>query len=103
MVTIERRTPRSRFAILRLDMLTTPNRLTMAGQAALRALGDGRISAHDAVWERVPLAQAQKTAHAAFRAALRAGNYRSNRAPVSKIDAAAEIPLKLVQRKRASA
>jgi hypothetical protein len=80
MVWFERSSPHSRFAILRLEMLTTPNMLTVAGKTALKAMAEGRISAHDAVWDRVPLAQADKMAHAAFRAAIQVGNYRLNRA-----------------------
>ena len=101
MVWFERRSPRSRFANLRLDMMTTPNMLTVAGQTALKALGDARISAHDAVWESVPLARMERLAHAVFRAAIRVENYRLNRAKVSKIDL--RSALKIVARKRASA
>jgi hypothetical protein len=103
MVWFERRSPRSRFANLRLDMMTTPNMLTVAGQTSLKALGDPRISAHDAVWESVPLARVEKMAHAAFRAAVRVENYRLNRAKVSKIDLSGKSSLKVVARKRASA
>ena len=75
MIWFEPPSPRSRFVVLRLDMFTTPNLLTVAGQTALQALGEGRITAHDAVWQRVPRAHAQKMAHAALRAAIRVGNY----------------------------
>jgi hypothetical protein len=111
MVWFERRSPHSRFGCLRLDMLTTPNMLTGAGQTALKALGEGKISPHDAVWEQVPLARAEKMAHAAFRAAIQTPNYRLNRASISKIDSKAiskidskrKRTLNLVPRKRASA
>ena len=103
MVWYERHSPRSRFGCLRLDMLTTPNMLTAAGQAALKALGDGRISAHDAVWARVPLFRLAKMAHAALRAAIQTGHYRLNRSPLAKIDARRRVPLKLVTRKIISA
>jgi hypothetical protein len=103
MVWFERSSPHSRFATVRLDMFTTPNMLTAAGQAVLDGLGEGWITAHDAAWRRTPRARAGKMAHAAFRAAVQAGHYRSNRSPLSKIDATAERPLKLVARKRASA
>ena len=103
MVWFERDSPHSRFGRLRLDMLTTPHMLTGPGQTALKALGDGKISAHDAIWERVPLARTAKTAHAAFRAAIQVPNYRLNHAPVSKIDSRRKRPLKLVPRKLASA
>ena len=103
MVWFERYSPRSRFGRLRLDMLTTPNMLNGAGQAALKALGDGRFSPHDAVWERVPLLLLAKMAHAAFRAAVQAQNYRLNRTPLTKIDARRMKPPKLLTRKTASA
>jgi len=103
MVWFERRSEYSRFGRLRLDMLTTPHMLTGAGQTALKALADGQISAHDAVWEHLPLARAAKMAHAAFRAAIQVQNYRLNRAPISKIDARRKRSLKLVPRKLASA
>ena len=103
MVWFERLSPRSRFGHLRLDMLTTPHMLTGVGQAALKALADGQISAHDALWENVPLVRAAKMAHAAFRAAIQVANYRLNREPVSKIDSRRKRPLKLVPRKQVSA
>ena len=103
MVWFERRSPHSRFGCLRLDMLTTPNMLTGAGQAALKALGDGQVSAHDAVWESVPLPRLAKMAHASFRAAVQAPNYRRSRTPLAKIDAQRQKSLKLVSRKMASA
>jgi hypothetical protein len=102
LVWFERRSPHSRFAILRLDMMTTPNVLTEAGRAAVDALGEGLISAHDAVWELVPRGRVAKMAHAAFRAAIQVGNYRLNRVP-AKIDARRAKSLKLVARKMASA
>ena len=103
MVWFERRTPRSRFGRLHLDMLTTPHMLTGAGQSALKAIGEGRITAHDAVWELVLLNRAGKMAHAAFRAALQVENYRANRSKVSKIDTRPKKSLKLIPRERASA
>jgi hypothetical protein len=103
MVWFERLSPRSRFGCLRLDMLTTPHMLTGVGQSALKALGEGQISAHDAVWERVPLARMAKLAHAAFRAAIQMESHRLSREPVAKIDSRRKRSLKLVPRKRASA
>jgi hypothetical protein len=93
MVWFERHTPRSRFGRLRIDLLTTPNVLTGAGQAALKALGVDQVSPHEAVWERVPLPRLTKLAHAAFRAVVQSGHYRPNRAGVTKLD---RKPLKLV-------
>ena len=103
MVWFERHSPRSRFGRLRLDMLTTPNMLTGAGQSALKSLGDIQASPHDALWERVPLPRLRKMAHAAFRAAVQAGNYRLNRAPLAKIDARRAGSLQVAPRKVASA
>ena len=103
MIWFERRTPHSRFGRLRLDMMTTPNVLTGAGQSALKEVGEGKITAHDAFWELVPLNRAARMAHAAFRAATLVKHYRVNRAPVSKIDTRRKKPLKLVPRERASA
>jgi hypothetical protein len=102
MVWFDRHSAYSRFGCLRVDMLTTPNVLTGAGQAALKTLGDGQISAHDAIWDRVPLPRLPKMAHAAFRVAVQVPNYRLNRTP-AKIDARRRKPLKLVPRKLASA
>jgi hypothetical protein len=103
MVWFERHSPRSRFGALHLDMLTTPNMLTGAGQGALKALGAAKPSPHDAHWERVPLGRLDKLAHAVYRAAIQAQNYRLNRAQLAKIDARSGKPLKLVSRKIASA
>jgi hypothetical protein len=110
MVWFERLSPYSRFVHLRLDMLTTPNTLTGAGQSALKALGDGRITAHDALWERIPRARAAKMAHAVLRAAIQVDHYRLNRTSVApravaprSINTRRDKPLKLVPRKRASA
>jgi hypothetical protein len=102
-VWFERCTPHSRFGNLHLDMMTTPHMLTGAGQSALKEVGKGLITAHDAMWERVPLNRAAKMAHAAFRAAIQVKNYRTNRTPVSKIDTRRKGTLKLVPRERASA
>jgi len=79
MVWIEFRTPRSRYGRVRLDMFTTPNRLTPAGQAAMNALGQARASPHDACWERIPLRELDRFANSVFRAATRRGNYEPNR------------------------
>jgi hypothetical protein len=103
MLWFERRSPRSRFGNLRLDMLTTPNMLTGAGQAALKALGTPKLSQHDAIWERVPLPRLEQLAHAAFRIAIQSRYYRPNRTQLTKIDTRRGKPLKLVPRKVASA
>lgn len=103
MVWFERCSPRSRFGSLRLDMLTTPNMLTGAGQTALKGLGKGRVSAHDAVWDGVPLPRLAKMAHTAFRVAIQTPHYRRNKAALAKIDVRRQKSLTLVSRKTASA
>ena len=92
MVWIERRTRYSRFARVRLDMFTCGNCLTAAGQEYLKflsALGNGaisaRVSAHDAVWDRVAPARVREAAHSVLRAALQGPNVGRNEVrPVSR-------------------
>jgi hypothetical protein len=93
MVWFERLSPYSRFGRLHVDLLTTPNVLTGAGQAALKALGVDQVTAHDALWVQVPLGRLAKLAHDAFRAAVQPRNYRPNRASVAKIDRAKSLKL----------
>ena len=75
MVYQERRSPRSRYGRVLLDMFTTPHALTPAGQAELNALAPTRASPHDACWDRVPRRDLDRLANTVFRAATRAGNY----------------------------
>jgi hypothetical protein len=109
MVWFERRTPRSRYGRVRLDMFTTPNVLTVGGQAAMKEIGArGKsattVSAHDACWDGIPVAQLEKTAKAAFRAAVNAGNYRLNRGRLVDIESRAPArALKVAPGKAASA
>src|SRR5205807_302743 len=79
MVWLERRTPHSRYGRIRLDMFTTPNMLTAAGQAEMRTLGAARVSAHDGLWDRVASSDLERLAKAVFRAATRRENYETNR------------------------
>ena len=79
MVWLERRTPGSRYGRVRLDMFTTANMLTDAGQAAMKALGQAHASPHDACWDRVPCRDLGRLANSVFRAATRTGNYELNR------------------------
>ena len=79
MVWLERRTPHSRYGRVRLDMFTTANMLTAAGQAEMKALGQARASPHDACWERVRLRELERLANSVYRAATRTGNYEPNR------------------------
>jgi hypothetical protein len=94
MVWLERRTLHSRYGRVRLDMFTTPNMLTAAGQAGMKALGQARASPHDACWERVPLRELDRLANSVFRAATRAGNYEPNRSKFV-VDLRRERPDKL--------
>ena len=78
MVWIERRTRYSRFARVRLDMFTSANCLTAAGQEYLKflsAMGSGvnsaRVSAHDAIWDRVEPVRARESARTVLRTALK--------------------------------
>lgn len=94
LVWFERRSPRSRYGRVYLDLFTTPNVLTTGGQSAMRALGtvpggkgQVRISPHDACWERVPLAKLDELAKAVLRAATKAGNYRQNSPECITLDA----------------
>jgi hypothetical protein len=86
-------------------MFTTPNLLTAGGQAALRKLcalphGAPAVSAHDACWDWVPLARLEKLAKEAFRAAIKAGNYRLDPARVEDMEAPGPVRLlKLAPRK----
>jgi len=94
MVWLERRTPRSRYGRVRLDMFTTANMLTAAGQAEMKALGQARASPHDACWDRVPLRELDRMANTVFRAATRTGNYEPNRSK-SVVNMRRERPDKL--------
>jgi len=85
MVWIERRTRYSRFARVRLDMFTSANCLTAAGQEYLKflsAMGSGansaRVSAHDAIWDRVEPVRARESARTVLRTALQRTNIERN-------------------------
>jgi hypothetical protein len=76
----ERCSPRSRYGRVRLDLFTTPNRLTADCQADMLSLSRRvTTSPHDACWERIPLGQLDRLAAAVFRASTRPGNYQFNR------------------------
>jgi hypothetical protein len=73
----ERCSPRSRYGRVRLDLFTTPNRLTADCQADMLSLSRRvTTSPHDARLDRVPLGELDRLATAVFRAATRPGNYR---------------------------
>ena len=84
-VWLERQTPRSRYVRVHMEMFTTLNALTDNAQAAMSALagafdvrGRVAVSADKACWERVPRATAAALAKAAFKTAVRRGNYEQN-------------------------
>ena len=85
MVYLERRTGYSRYGRVQLEMFTSANRLTAAGQHCMHAIcapGNAaqwtRVSSHDACWDHVALPNARELAHAVFRAAIRPQNYEKN-------------------------
>jgi hypothetical protein len=99
----ERQTPRSRYGRLRLDLVTTMNVLTDAGQAAMRRLGAdwpspprARVSPHDACWERVPLKRLGELATAVLRTATRGGNYQLDESAADSLPAARMTPAKVI-------
>ena len=101
MVWCERRSPRSRYGQVHLEMLTTANMLTSAGQSALKTLGTARVSPHDAVWDDIPFRKLASLCHAAYRAAVKTQHYKLNRVPV-KIDMRSRS-LRLIPKKAAFA
>ena len=92
MVYLERRTRYSRYGRVQLEMFTSANRLTAAGQDCMRAIcapGNAapwtRVSPHDACWDHVALPNARELAHAVFRAAIRPENYARNEVVVDSM------------------
>ena len=76
-VWMERRSPRSRYGRLHLEMFTTGNVLTAQGEATLRALGSRDVSAYGACWSRVPIKELDELARQVFRVATKSGNYQA--------------------------
>ena len=92
MVWLERRTRYSGYGRVQLEMFTSANRLTAAGQSMMKdicAPGNAakwtQVSAHDACWDHVAMPNARELAHAVFRAAIRPENYERNDSPVEKV------------------
>ena len=76
----ERRSPYSRYGRVRLDLYTTSERLTTAGEAEVRALAfHATTSPDDARWELIPLRDLDRLAAAVFRAVTRPANHQPNR------------------------
>jgi hypothetical protein len=92
-VWFERQTPHSKFGRVYLELFTTPNILTAAGEAELQELATRysgsrvQVTPNDARWERVRLDAAEKLANAVFRATLRVGNYRLSASKLGNADA----------------
>jgi hypothetical protein len=77
----ERCSPRSRYGRVRLDLFTTPHRLTADCQADMLSLAQrATASPHDALLERIPKGDLDRIAAAVFHASIRPGNYQPNRA-----------------------
>ena len=92
MVWLERRSPHSAFGRVQLEMFTSANRLTAAGQSLMQdvcAPGNAarwtQISAHDARWDHVAMPNAPELARTVFRAASRTENYERNDSPVDNV------------------
>jgi hypothetical protein len=76
LVCCQRNSPRSRLGSVRLDLFTTPHRLTDAARAELANLpGSATISPYDAVWRNVPKKSLETVARAVYRIATRRGSY----------------------------
>jgi len=82
MVWFEARSGNSRLSRVRMDLFTTPARLSARGHAALIAVSaryvaarQGSISAYSAVWDRVGPEAVAEFSRLVFRTVRRAGNY----------------------------
>src|SRR5690242_5922151 len=87
---MERRSPRSRYGRLYLEMFTTANVLTSEGEDALRASGHHpEVSAYGGCWDKVPLKELDRLAHRLFRVVTKAGNYQARDAKNAPLRVAA--------------
>ena len=84
LVWYERRSPRSRYGRVHLDLFTTPYVLTGVGEAEIRSLAARfatkarlLLSPHDACWDGVPIGRLEEAARTLFRCATRTGNCRT--------------------------
>ena len=82
LIWFERKTPRSKYARVHLELFTTANTLTHVGQAELASLcgglnlrGHAALSSFDGVWEHVPINRAEELSRAILRISTRLGNY----------------------------
>jgi hypothetical protein len=83
----ERKSPRSNYGRLQLDLFTTGHSLTEQGQIEMTDLtrrlhlpGRVTVSADDARWEDIPWRRLEELARTALRVATRMGNYDLRRA-----------------------
>lgn len=86
LIWFERKSPRSKYGRVHLDLFTTANVLTEEGQAGLDGLGErfevrGRvvISAGTGLWEDVPVERIEELCRTVYRIATRLGNYELRR------------------------
>jgi len=92
-VWFERQTLHSKFGRVYLELFTTPNILTAAGEAELQELATRhsgsrvQVTPNDACWEHVRVDVAEKLAYAVFRATLRVGNYQLSASKLGSADA----------------
>lgn len=82
----EKRSSRSKFGRVMLDLFTTSHVLTEQGKAELERAAEtlgisarAVISSVDAVWDNVPAPRLEELARAVFRAATRDGSYELQR------------------------
>ena len=85
MVWLERRSRYSRYAMVKLEMFTSNNRLNDRGRERLQTVcapgnlaGSTNISAHQATWDHVARSNARELARAVFRASVTGANYERN-------------------------
>ena len=100
----ERRSPHSRYGRVRLDLYTTSERLSAAGEAELLALAfHATTSPHDARWEFIPLRDLDRLAAAVLRAATRPANHQPHRACPAALPARQPANVLFIGQSRASA
>ena len=92
MVWLERRSPSSRYRCVQLEMFTSANRLSSAGEARMKAIcapGNAaqwtQVSPHDARWDHVSAPNGAELARAVFRAAVRPENYERHEGVVEQM------------------
>jgi hypothetical protein len=82
LVWFERKSPRSKYGRVHLDLFTTANLLSDSGQAELvqicQRLGLAAravVSPYEGLWEHIPVRRLEELARTVFRVATRLGNY----------------------------